>query len=456
MVDFVWLSIHGFDVWYWWIGFRKMKPSNAPEGTQIFFPYIGKTDLFGWISIPARIINTIVMFMLSKSIIFLCLYMLQQKRMDRLISPSKLKELTSRWLQTIEKPYCNPRLGYVVDENSNTENELGYKHEHHCQLSSTSSTALEIQRPSSKMSISPSRASPILSVEHVSDEEKKPSSILEEEDGITSPPIYRRPTRTGTDLLKRSLLGWNSKKATDLSLPPAVYTPYEPTFEKIHAATTLLTFSTVPERKTSRLQSCFSTFIWLGNVLRVIPMLLTHRPKPFVLLAILSHAKNLQHGLTVSYPQCIILALRNPAYPSLRSKDLVLASRILLSLHPPPKPTRWMLVFVGWATFGACSVLIIGTELTINWNSIHGVTKLDSVGQLIPFCLGVGGLFRVIYAAIMERHERVEGRFCYFGRCSSVQRMKEWKEAADGFQKCVDAFDKRQVEIATSPSKADV
>lgn len=40
---------------------------------------------------------------------------------------------------------------------------------------------------------------------------------------------------------------------------------------------------------------------------------------------------------------------------------------------------------------------MVPTELVLHWNKIHGVYSLDSVGQLIPFILGLGQLLDVLY-----------------------------------------------------------
>ncbi|KAL8951528.1 MAG: hypothetical protein Q9222_002499 [Ikaeria aurantiellina] len=43
-------------------------------------------------------------------------------------------------------------------------------------------------------------------------------------------------------------------------------------------------------------------------------------------------------------------------------------------------------------------LLIIQVELTIVWNHVTGLKTLSSLGQLIPFILGVGGLLKVVWA----------------------------------------------------------
>lgn len=249
---------------------------------------------------------------------------------------------------------------------------------------------------------------------------------------------------------------WSSNAGPDLSSPPPLYTPYEPTFERMCAATDLLTSSTTPVGQPQcfrRLRKPLNYFIsWLF----LLPALLSNPFRPAVILAILSHAHNIERSRTANYPKALTLALRNPSYRTLNSKDIVLASRILLTLHPPPPPTRWMMIGVGWATFGACSVLCIGTELTIQWNEIKGVQKLDSVGQLIPFCLGTGGLLRVTWAAFMERERRDKDRWCYFGRCNAADRKALWKEAGEEFERCRDLTTRAATPVTTVEKETDV
>ncbi|CAG8961525.1 hypothetical protein HYFRA_00013942 [Hymenoscyphus fraxineus] len=45
------------------------------------------------------------------------------------------------------------------------------------------------------------------------------------------------------------------------------------------------------------------------------------------------------------------------------------------------------------------SVVLIATELTIFWNGINGVAEISSVGQLIPFVIGIEMVLAVLYAA---------------------------------------------------------
>jgi hypothetical protein len=474
IVDYVWISLHGFDLWYWWKGMWQMKRVPVPPtvskqlqtGNRIFFPYIGMADLFDWVHIPARIFNAYMLSYLFLDFFLVSVYTIQQKRLDRAITPGKLNKLVNQWLPGLERPFSFPRIdvepsqdsfsGNLEDSSEAQDNLCLPVQQHSRQPSTTSIKSFWSDRPDSRNSIRSQQPSPTGSRLHDHIKEKDQSSAQKIED--TAPPPYGRPTRTGTGLLKRGIMRWGSNKEPDLSTPPPLYTPYEPTFQNLYAASNLLTSSTIPSTKPPQCWKIVRKFPnYILSICKLIPVLITHPFRPSVLLALLSHARQMKHGRSATYPQVLTLALRNPAYRTANSKDVALASRVLLTLHPPPRPTRWMMIGIGWGTFAACSILIIGTELTLQWNYISGVNKIDSVGQLIPFCLGVGGLLKVIWAAVMEQ-DRKEDRWCYFGRCNSADRRAVWKEASEGFQKCRDAFERDGSDgsVTTVADKADV
>ncbi|KAG8532845.1 uncharacterized protein KY384_002723 [Bacidia gigantensis] len=48
------------------------------------------------------------------------------------------------------------------------------------------------------------------------------------------------------------------------------------------------------------------------------------------------------------------------------------------------------------------AVLIVQVEMTLVWNNVTGLNSLSSLGQLIPFILGVGGLGKVLWAKVTQ------------------------------------------------------
>lgn len=57
------------------------------------------------------------------------------------------------------------------------------------------------------------------------------------------------------------------------------------------------------------------------------------------------------------------------------------------------------------AAFAAIVWFILAVELTLAWNSVSNIYDLGSTGQLIPFIIGVMGLFRVMYLALPDQFE---------------------------------------------------
>lgn len=105
----------------------------------------------------------------------------------------------------------------------------------------------------------------------------------------------------------------------------------------------------------------------------------------------------------ISLPQRVDFArLLYYAYHHTKEKEppdwklIAIASDIQLSQAPLKKSTfKWaslaiqhLVIVVG---------LVVQVELTIYWNHVTGLQSLSSLGQLIPFILGVGGLLKVLW-----------------------------------------------------------
>jgi hypothetical protein len=438
-----------------------MQPTNAEHGNNVFYPYVGQVDLFKWVKYPARIFNAYMLLYLALDFFFVCVYTRQQRHSDHAITPARLKQLAEQWYRHLDGfKFASSEIAPTLTVNSELQStsEDGEHLEIYRHSRSTSQQSIHaagFERPLSGSHASSRKPSPVPFDESDKSVKELSKHMRQETDEIPPPP-YRRPTRTSTGLLKRGLMRWSSNKEQDLSSPPPLYTPYEPTFEGVNAAANLLISSTMPPIQSRRFNWLRKLPNCLLSLVCLIPALMFNRFRPSVILAILSHAHNIERCRTVSYSKALTLALRNPSYRTLNSKDIVVASRMLLTLHTPPPPTRWMRIGVGWATFGACSILVIGTELTIQWNEIKGVQQLDSVGQLIPFCLGTGGLLRVIWAAVMERERRDKDRWCYFGRCNAADRRDLWKAASTEFQQCRDLADREAPPSANMEKKTNV
>ena len=73
-----------------------------------------------------------------------------------------------------------------------------------------------------------------------------------------------------------------------------------------------------------------------------------------------------------------------------------IASDLHLSQITTPNSTaKW--AFAAAQQFIFIALLIVQIELTLVWNKVDGLQSLSSLGQLIPFTLGVGGLIKVLW-----------------------------------------------------------
>ncbi len=73
-----------------------------------------------------------------------------------------------------------------------------------------------------------------------------------------------------------------------------------------------------------------------------------------------------------------------------------IASDLHLSQIAVPNSTaKW--AFAATQQFIFIALLITQIELTLVWNNVRGLQSLSSLGQLIPFILGVGGLIKVLW-----------------------------------------------------------
>lgn len=91
---------------------------------------------------------------------------------------------------------------------------------------------------------------------------------------------------------------------------------------------------------------------------------------------------------------------------------LALASDIQLSLMPLTiSASIWTLMAI--ETFVIIVILVVQVELTIAWNHVSGLQTLNTIGQLIPCILGVGGLAQVLWGkgkgVVRGEDERIDG-----------------------------------------------
>lgn len=114
---------------------------------------------------------------------------------------------------------------------------------------------------------------------------------------------------------------------------------------------------------------------------------------------------------------------------------LTIASDVQLSEMPfTMTPKVW--TFMAMDNLIVIIALIVQVELTISWNHVSGLQDLNTLGQLIPFILGVGGLLKVLWGkwcmvrkGIKEFPREEEDHRGEYE--AAIERYIQWKNEVD-------------------------
>jgi hypothetical protein len=98
---FVGLGLHGYDMWYWWVGQKLMKrtPGTTPWG---LFVYFGRQDVTSWIKYPVRAYLAYFMFTMTRKSLQHLYYRHLEKKLDHEVPPTRLKSLCESWQRELE------------------------------------------------------------------------------------------------------------------------------------------------------------------------------------------------------------------------------------------------------------------------------------------------------------------------------------------------------------------
>lgn len=136
---------------------------------------------------------------------------------------------------------------------------------------------------------------------------------------------------------------------------------------------------------------------YLDCLRRTITAYWTGRPPLYLRICFAIHLTALQQHSSWGWPRVVEeMARLNTRIEPPDWRTLTIASDVTLSQMPLIiSPRIW--VFMAAETLALIMILIVQVELTILWNSISGLSTLSTLGQLIPFILGVGGLLKVVW-----------------------------------------------------------
>lgn len=139
-------------------------------------------------------------------------------------------------------------------------------------------------------------------------------------------------------------------------------------------------------------------------------------------LVIYSHLQKSKQMDPINGPFQIYAAM---AYESTipQWSSISLASSLLLT-RPESSKKRWLFWYYALCDLTIHVVIILQLELTLLWNNVSGLTSLwTSVGQLIPFIVGIGGLCLVSSRLVVKLWKR-----SIVNHGDEIEPKKDWTE----------------------------
>jgi len=465
-IIFVGYCLHGYDIWYWWAGKAQMKTTPGTQ-TLGLFVYFGRQDIFQWIYYPVRVYLTMAMIAFTVETCRYIGFHHLEKRMNREVPLEHLQEMAERWAIELGS-YPNEPVVVLPNDHLSPPQPSRRASNASSYTESSCYSASRVSCSGADRIIS-GRTSPVAAADKKEvDYEEKVLDFGPGERGPLGPrsraeavptPDPEKPTDRDSDLvirrtltarLKYRLLGWKQDEVVNVELDQE----YHPTLERLHYTSELL----------KSLQSKSSTGwryyldSW-GSFFQLWLIALTKGLRMKVLLAVILHMSSLCCMVETrirrrnSYSTILLKVVKDPKYEALSADDIVLSSRIILSCTKtiPLKGKMWcgpLYIFLGTIV-----QLVLGTELTLQWNYIQGIQSLRTVGQLIPAAIGVGGLVKVLWTALFEREEQ---KALCFGRCHGDARRRLWSCASETFVRAEAALEQRQIETGQSTTKEEV
>lgn len=394
---------HSFNIWFWWVGLDNML--KTPCGT--FMWYVVKTDLYGWARTVMKVISIVGFVERTLSVTW--------KDCIRGIHAWFAKDIRHSFNERLYK-----ESGGSVFSDAATQT---------C-LDAPEPAANDDQQPSEPwVRISGYRLDP-------NSTEKRAKDVRDTEPDCS-------PPRSSPSRCEPTLKILESRNGT-------------PTFESIYAADRYLQQITAiypPALAENKRRTCS---IFRGKIRFYIPSFRTRctQPAPSIARCLFLTAKAVLCGrLPVGAIAIVILHIvaleKDPAwrfprfiYHMLRAmpahgppdwQSLTLASDIQLS-QIPFTVARWKWILDAGKTLTTIILFIGQVELTIAWNRMADLQTLATVGQLIPFILGVGGLVKVLWAkwCLLKNGTKEEPH---------IDEFLEGKEAIKAYQKWKKAYE---------------
>ncbi|KAL6709876.1 hypothetical protein ACN47E_000661 [Coniothyrium glycines] len=389
VVNLINICLH---VWFWWTGIDRMKPT--PCGTFLMM-YVVKTGMFGW---ARKVMMAMSLFVLLCTTYWVSvessrpwtLWKVQKARME-------FSQAVTQWTKS-------------RDENPDPKHETD-REEYEVSISDDGCKSMLSQDSKSRHSptnldfgIVRSHSAPLA---YTADNSKESSRVT-----ICEIPSLHHPTlpaQLGTRSTRCEIetglqILYDVDEAEKYIRYCISASPYQNNLDgKPLALPAIIRSILQPQRYRSAIADRPSPPSWFRCHLHTWAAFLTFRfpSQAFIVYSHLRQAGVLD-PLSGPFQSYAAITYKSPhssgdktlALPSWSA--VTLASDLMLNTRPAPKK-----VWLGWyytiLDLLIHVVVILQVELTLHWNSVTGLASLwTSVGQLVPFIIGVGGLGLVL------------------------------------------------------------
>lgn len=369
-----------FNVYFWWKGLDVMLPT--PCGTYSF--YFWKVGFYGWLRTVMKVQSLFAATWTAPSY--------ASRDAATLVYDLRMRETRTCFIKAVTAVGMLSKPGDVSHGDPNKE-----------RLADTS----EVQLPASRQSRS-AKLADAQTASHTAP------------NGIASHPAFGRNERENIEISKmasdedRALLERVHKAQKYLDLLMSIYP--ESTAGPGETRTTHRSCQTfnISNRKTH----CSDSTPYLQCVSGALRSIWTNNPPSSLRQGVSLHLIALGAVAPWKWPRIMNHMYRLDRDSLHQTPDwqhFTIASDLHLSQILVPNSTaKW--AFAASQQFVFIALLITQIELTLVWNRVAGLQSLSSLGQLIPFILGVGGLVKMLWG---------KARSVWRGRKGIVEEREE-------------------------------
>ncbi len=385
-----------YNVWYWWEGLDVMQ--RTPCGTFGFF--FSKVTLYGWYR-SANMVLCIIAVCFETHLVFFHFFRALQHFLCRKINSA---EYQSRLASKIQKELHHASASASCS--GRAYNGPPYLDSSDQGTVALHTTALDTSVESPQHLVhSPTRRS--LRTWPVSTAPRSPISITTLSAIPPSPNIDSSVGSSHSNV--PALHTTQLKSSVDDDLP---------SFEQLYVAddyiSTVLSATPTSMTKQNRfeftlLQGTLRVYIpyirpSIGNGVSfgecchtVVAVIRQRQFNTKVVAVLFSHINALRQQPMFRYPWLLHSALTASSHAHQDWRTLATMANIRI-VRLPETARKWYWIPAALQTGIVTVGLVLSVELTLRWNHIQGVNQFGTVGQLIPFVLGVSGLIKVLWA----------------------------------------------------------